>query len=176
MENMGMIVFPQPPRQFQQFLFAGSNISRRVLETMQSRSSITVNPATIKAGLKSELKINSLVLALFPVLIIVFAWISQTISFLSPFLTVFFVFLVILMILSIIDILRKYRKLKHLDGEPVLEESPEQVVQILRLLRHEYRYPLRLLVFRNHSELTYTGKVYTTTTGIELKEAVFLPS
>jgi len=47
---------------------------------------------------------------------------------------------------------------------------------LLRLLQARYRSPLRMLVLGEYPELAYTGRIYRTNRGFQLKEAIFIPS
>ena len=57
--------------------------------------------------------------------------------------------------------------------EPAKREAI--VTDLLQKMYQSYRYPIVLLVMRNHPQLYYTGKSYLTSNDVTLFEAVFLP-
>jgi hypothetical protein len=50
------------------------------------------------------------------------------------------------------------------------------VEDVLSVIRHGFPHPIRLLVVENYGMLEYTGRVYRTGDGIELREAYMAPS
>jgi len=58
-----------------------------------------------------------------------------------------------------------------LDVQPIDTLTP-----LLSLLAAKCQSPLRVLVLGDYPELTYTGRVYMTNRGFQLKEAIFIPS
>jgi hypothetical protein len=58
-----------------------------------------------------------------------------------------------------------------------VDVSPiDTLTALLRLLVAKCESPLRVLVLGDYAELAYTGRVYRTDRGFELKEAVFIPN
>jgi len=54
-------------------------------------------------------------------------------------------------------------------------EPVERLSQILSMIERDYAFPIRLHVIRTHRELLYTGTTFETTTGVTLREALYLP-
>ena len=76
----------------------------------------------------------------------------------------------------LIDSRRKLSQVKEIMTSRELQIMPENLGDLLSLLKTQYLHPLRLVMVRIHDELHYTGVTYTTTKGVKLHEAVFLPS
>ena len=55
------------------------------------------------------------------------------------------------------------------------QELTDTIDSFLNLLCAEYHYPLRFILNKEYSQLTYTGRTKTTFTLIRLKEAIFYP-
>jgi len=104
----------------------------------------------------------------------------------SPF---FFLLAIGLLVLGLGMLLSARRKIKALESQELesgVEDSPSyrfgevwserRVEDILSLLRAEYTHPIRILVEGAYEEFEYTGRTYYTGDGIELREAIFMPT
>jgi hypothetical protein len=96
---------------------------------------------------------------------------------------------VLLFIMGTLMILHTRRKIRVLNEvEPLSSESVDvaqiadisspkcSVEDVLSLIRLGYSHPIRLLMLETYRALEYTGKVYHTGDGIELREAYLLPA
>ena len=92
--------------------------------------------------------------------------------------TILFVFILFADVIFVFGVARNYMSAREIESrtpQESLHMSDSRVTTILQRLSMEYEFPLRLLVIRDHDDLYYTGRVHTTSTGVQMKEAVFLP-
>jgi hypothetical protein len=118
-------------------------------------------------------------LVVIPVTLVLVVLMSVFIPYMASAVVLFACLLVLASASVLYPYLGARKRLKRARAEMSTQtavEPPETVVQVLRMLRGEYAYPLRLLTVRTHDELMYTGRVYLTTTGVRFKEAVFIPT
>jgi hypothetical protein len=180
-ENIGMVLYPPPPRQFVFIGIGGPNAVRYTLERLEKNLSIRQDPSIARKAKETEMKMmRPLAVILFFTTAIMWFIFSMPIFAVAPIFMVLFFAMLFADLVLVLSFGWSYMKSKQLDTQypdevqPISEES--KVTTILQRLSLEYEYPLRLLVTRNHDNLYYTGRVYTTNTGVQLKEAVFLPS
>ncbi len=102
------------------------------------------------------------------------------VSYMPYFFKLIFVALALFMALTAVwSIVTYYREKQALSSIEQTGESTSNIdtmKAILDLLRSEFHEPLRLLLVGNYSQVEYTGKSFFTTNGVELREAVLVPS
>ncbi|NWF96432.1 MAG: hypothetical protein HXY34_09870 [Candidatus Thorarchaeota archaeon] len=178
--NLGPFVpVPRPPGQFALLSWGGISASRALLRKLQRATTLRPSPSIERQYLELE---NSMVRAFFPFLLLVIGFMgasSSLVSGLFPF-GVLFLLLFALMLPPILYQYARNRKrlLKTVTLPPseVEEESTEVVAEVLHMLRSEYSCPLRIMVVREHPELVFTGRSFLTTSGVRMREALFIPS
>ncbi|MHA2404907.1 MAG: hypothetical protein ACXADH_18075 [Candidatus Kariarchaeaceae archaeon] len=177
-EDVGSVIYPRPPRQLAFLNFSGVFGVKYVLERLAKHTLIKTDPLIDKEVM--EFNKNMLRPVAF-VLIIVTAIMSLSTFLLSLISNQFWVWLVVLIVIADVAFIPYvgwlYWKLKQQPDQEAMSLASEEsrVTKILEILREEGTSPLRLLMARYHEGLFYTGRTYSTTKGIQLKEAVFLP-
>lgn len=158
------VPFPSPPKQFAFLKWAGPDASWGFLRGMR--------PAASRDPQREQILSRGL---LFMSSILLVALVVALLIIRSTLLVVLFLAVFVILLGSLLNISIKGRRTKP--EAPIVTSAgpPENVVQVLRLLKSEYAYPLRLLTVRKHAELMYTGRTFLTTMDIRFREAVFIP-
>ena len=178
-ENLGMVLYPPPPRQFVFIGIGGPNAARYTLEKLEKNLSIRQDPSIARKAKETEMKMMLPLGVIMLIATSVMWFIFSMPIFAGELIFTGLIFMMLFADLTLVLAFAwNYKKSKQLDSQypgEVQPSSDNRVTTILSRLSVEYEYPLRLLVMRNHDSLYYTGRVHTTSTGVELKEAVFLP-
>ncbi|MCF2137876.1 MAG: hypothetical protein K9W43_11650 [Candidatus Thorarchaeota archaeon] len=86
-------------------------------------------------------------------------------------------FLFVLAILSIVFYYHDKRRLADILQEPSRHDSTNQdtLIELIRLLKSQFPFPLRIYVINSYPEVVYTGRSFVTTEGVEFREAIIIP-
>ena len=186
-EEPGYIMFPQPPTQQLAIIhFGGPNFAYKLMKSLQKQDVLSseVDPDDATAiEMKSVLQQYQMakgMLCILPIFIVIIAMVS----FMPYGIGGAMLPLTIIMLVSVIILggwpLILYRK-KNVAEKYFIEKPVEHskrkpmVADLLHMMEQTYRYPIVLLVTRNHPQLLFTGKSYITSNDVTLHEAVFLP-
>lgn len=85
-------------------------------------------------------------------------------------------FMALTAVYSIVSFYREKRALSEIAQPSDATDSVDTLNALFDLIRAEFRRPLRLLLVGEYRQVEYTGKTYFTSTGVELREAVLVPS
>ncbi|MFW9767295.1 MAG: hypothetical protein ACFFF9_09975 [Candidatus Thorarchaeota archaeon] len=176
-EDVGDIIYPRPPGHFLLMTLAGPSAVKYMLDRLSKETSISTDPMIEKEVLERN---NRLIRPSAVVLLIVTAVIVLSAQLLASPLDPFWILVIFLFALLDLAILTyavwiswKLRNYADLVAGTFQDEN--RVTNILQILEKEYTSPLRFVLAREHDGLYYTGRLYTTSSGVQLKEAVFLP-
>lgn len=179
-EDLGMVFYPPPPRQFVFLGIGGPNATRYTLERLEKNLSIRQDPTIARKAKETEMKMMKPLAVVMVAVTALMAFIASWPMFATyPIFSILLVVILFADLMFVVSFVSTYMKTKKMESQYTDESQPisdSKVTTILQRLSTEYEYPLRLLVFRDHNTLYYTGRVHTTSTGFQLKEAVFLPS
>ncbi|NHJ13932.1 MAG: hypothetical protein EAX95_09650 [Candidatus Thorarchaeota archaeon] len=176
-ENIGLVTYPTPQAHVVLIKFRGPIAANITLEKLGKSANIRRDLALTKETIEFERRSLRLVWFLFAVAVAVGVFMILIIG--SFHLDVLMLSLCGIMLASLvvgyISYYRRKQALMHEETSPLGDEPVETLSQILKMIEMEYKFPLRVHVIRNHKELLYTGTTFATTTGVILREAVFLP-
>ncbi len=175
-EDIGFVVYPTPPGHVALLKLRGPMTARIALEKLGSSSSVQQDPAVLRETVEIEGRMLRFLCIIPVVLVITVAMLYVSIS---PIFTIIMLSLVLFSLVgslyAYISYRRKRRTLVALEAKTESAEPVERLSQILGMVEREYAFPLRVHVIRTHKELLYTGTTFKTTTGVVLREAVYLP-
>jgi hypothetical protein len=178
-DEVGDIWYPPPPRHLAFLSYAGPYAVKHVLERLSMKMSSGVELLIEKEVLERNKKMALPMAFLCSFVGVIILLSSVFLSFLwTSFGVLLIVATAITIPLMILYVAWTYRKLKKFElQEAAFDTSMEEsrVTSILQKLNEECTDPFRFLLVRNHTGIYYTGRVYTTSRGIQLREAVFLP-
>jgi hypothetical protein len=178
-DELGMVLYPTPPRQFVFLGMGGPNAVRYALERLEKNLSIRQDPSIARKAKETEMKMMKPLAVMMLGVTVMIGLMSFLPGFASqPIFTILLGLMLFADVIFVLSIGWNYMKSRTMESQYPEESQPlddTRVNTILQRLNTEYGYPLRLLVIRDHDNLYYTGRVHTTSNGVQLKEAVFLP-
>ncbi|MFX1367156.1 MAG: hypothetical protein ACFFAY_00955 [Promethearchaeota archaeon] len=178
-EDLGFAVYPTPPAHAALLKLRGPMAARTALEKLGNSSSVQQDTALLKETVEIEGRMLRFFWCLIPAVLVVAVVVFYISISLSPILTIIMLSLVLFSLvgslIGYISYHRRKRTLVAMEAKTESVEPIERLSQILGMVEREYAFPLRVHVMRTHKELLYTGTTFKTTTGVVLREAVYLP-